>query len=185
MTEQEHVCATCHKQGTGCCFLGKYKTDEQFGLTLPEIEAIKEETGLPTDKFTIKDKVKPKFLKKIAKSHSIFQLIMPNGFRYRLKLKNRQCHFLGEQGCTLPTNIRPYYCRLYPFWVDEKGELAIMKSKTCLAQQDVKSYDEVFKRLGMDTENVKLLFNQLMKAAKSHGQYYLNNQTEFEKNFKK
>jgi uncharacterized protein len=31
------------------------------------------------------------------------------------------CTFLGDRGCTLPLDIRPLVCRLYPFDYDEHG----------------------------------------------------------------
>jgi Fe-S-cluster containining protein len=34
---------------------------------------------------------------------------------------NGDCTFLGPQGCTLPTDVRPLVCRMYPFDYTERG----------------------------------------------------------------
>lgn len=42
--------------------------------------------------------------------------VRADGTRHVLKRhSNGDCTFLGEQGCVLPTEIRPLVCRLYPF----------------------------------------------------------------------
>jgi Fe-S-cluster containining protein len=44
--------------------------------------------------------------------------------RSRRVLKQRDggdCTFLGEQGCTLPADVRPLVCRLYPYDYDARG----------------------------------------------------------------
>jgi Fe-S-cluster containining protein len=44
------------------------------------------------------------------------------GTRRLLKQRsNGDCHFLGEQGCVLPAEVRPLICRLYPFDFNEQG----------------------------------------------------------------
>lgn len=46
----------------------------------------------------------------------------PDGTRPILKRHpNGDCHFLGRTGCTLPLEVRPLVCRLYPYTYTERG----------------------------------------------------------------
>lgn len=46
----------------------------------------------------------------------------PDGTRRILKrLASGNCPFLGPHGCTLPLEVRPLLCRIYPYEFDEQG----------------------------------------------------------------
>ena len=46
----------------------------------------------------------------------------PDGRRRELKRQvNGDCTFLGAQGCTLPIDVRPMICRMYPYNYNERG----------------------------------------------------------------
>jgi Fe-S-cluster containining protein len=46
----------------------------------------------------------------------------PDGTRPILKRKpSGDCMFLGAEGCSLPVEVRPLICRIYPFEYTEKG----------------------------------------------------------------
>src|SRR5438132_1701662 len=46
----------------------------------------------------------------------------PDGTRRVLKKQaGGDCTFLGPRGCTLPLEVRPLVCRIYPFEYDEGG----------------------------------------------------------------
>jgi Fe-S-cluster containining protein len=52
---------------------------------------------------------------------NVFQ---PDGSRRVLKRQEGgDCTFLGEAGCTLPLEVRPLICRIYPFDFDHTGLL--------------------------------------------------------------
>jgi Fe-S-cluster containining protein len=44
-----------------------------------------------------------------------------NSRRVLRKQPNGDCTFLGPQGCTLPLDVRPLVCRLYPYEYSEAG----------------------------------------------------------------
>ena len=54
--------------------------------------------------------------------------VAPDGTRRELKRQsNGDCQFLGAAGCTLPLEVRPMICRLYPYNYNEQritGEVA-------------------------------------------------------------
>lgn len=45
------------------------------------------------------------------------------------------CVFLSEHGCVLPRPARPYFCRIFPFWV-VRGRLQCFQSEDCLAVRE-------------------------------------------------
>jgi Fe-S-cluster containining protein len=46
----------------------------------------------------------------------------PDGTRPILRRKpDGDCTFLGKEGCTLPVEVRPLVCRMYPFEYSERG----------------------------------------------------------------
>lgn len=47
---------------------------------------------------------------------------LPDGTRPVVKHRdNRDCTFLGPQGCSLATEVRPLVCRLFPYEYTERG----------------------------------------------------------------
>lgn len=45
------------------------------------------------------------------------------------------CRFLTARGCAIPAEARPYYCRLFPFWVLE-GRITAFEHPECLALRE-------------------------------------------------
>jgi Fe-S-cluster containining protein len=84
-------------------------------------------------------------------------------------------------GCTLPADVRPVACRLYPFeqWADGSwslamgryGELDVAKEQggACLAVEESESMEQVFAAFGTTREVVEALGAQLAREARSHG----------------
>lgn len=86
----------------------------------------------------------------------IFQLFPLDSSHKRLKTdKNGRCLLLRENGCALPEDIRPAYCRIYPFWFKDK-KLTFIKDSLCLAQdhkQSVQGLLKLFKTNHVDLQN--------------------------------
>lgn len=105
-----------------------------------------------------------------------------NGRKYKLNIKKikGKCFFLKDGvGCTLG-NDRPYLCRMYPFWVDEKtGKVIydISAKEECFIPLKKNSIDEGLKIIKESKKNIKHFFNEVRKDA-------LNNQDNAEKIFK-
>lgn len=165
------VCAACHQRGTGCCFLADQDTENMFGLTKGEIELIQKASGLAPQDFVVEDLASARFMAQALAIHPVFGQTMPGGRRLRLRvLDTGHCCFLGEQGCVLPLEARPLYCRLYPFWFTSDGRLMVLGSKTCLAQEGASSWQEVLKRLGENESRLRMLFDRLLQLAAENAQ---------------
>ncbi len=164
------LCARCHLEGYGCCALSAPASPEQmFGLTLGEIKAMAQASGLAPQRFVVADRAAPEFLAGLMRIHPVFGQIMPGCARYRLAVdQDGACCFLGAGGCRLAWEARPLYCRLYPFWFTPDGRLMVLLSDTCLAQKGAHSWREVLARLGEDEQRLRGLFDRLQVLAGEH-----------------
>ncbi len=164
-----HICARCHGLKQGCCVLGQCHVEHMFGLTAGEIKIISRASGLKAGQFVEQDEITFEFERTLKQLHPVFAQTMPDRKRNRLKVNRAgRCVFLGPEGCRLPSQSRPLYCRLYPFWFKPSGGLMILLSETCLAQERASSVDEVLARMGADKAELKELFSRLKILAKEH-----------------
>jgi len=84
----------------------------------------------------------------------------PDGARRVLKrTPGRQCTFLGPNGCTLPCDVRPLACRLYPYQYDERGILADLASGCPTAL--LRPGEGLIESLGMSLEQARRWHAQL------------------------
>lgn len=168
-TEPSDLCARCHTQGSGCCRLGGFNEDQMFPLTLGEIEAMAQASGLDPEQFTVADRPPRQFLEMAAALHPVLITAMPRGERLRLRIQpGGECFFLGPQGCALPYQARPFYCRLYPFFFTMDERLMVLQAEHCLAQRGARSWREVLSRLGQKEAHLRELFAQLKERAADH-----------------
>ncbi len=167
-TPDTSLCARCHQAGGGCCRADSEGVEYMFGLTRGEIEIMAQASGLDPSQFVVADQASPRFLAFLESLHPLFLQTMPRGRRLRLRLSRGDCCFLGEQGCRLPVEARPLYCRMYPLFVNPHGRLMVLVSQACLAQQGARSWREVMRGLGQDEATLRGLFGRLQELAARH-----------------
>lgn len=64
------------------------------------------------------------------------EVFPPGGIHLRLSLRpDGGCAFLSEYGCALPRQARPWFCRLFPFWV-VAGRVQCFQDENCLAVRE-------------------------------------------------
>ena len=164
------ICALCHGQGLGCCVLEGASTEKVVGMTRGEARRIATACGRPMEEFCLEDEISPQFEAHINLMHPVLNRIMPGRRRLRLKVdENGACVFLGQDGCTLPREDRPLFCRLFPFWFTPDARLALLETGSCLAQREAASLDEVLARLGEREDNLRTLFARLIRLAHEDG----------------
>ena len=71
---------------------------------------------------------------------------------------------LGAQGCVLQGRARPYFCRLYPFWVVPPDHLQVFSYNHCLAQKEHRTLHDLCRALGTDPDHLQQLFERLCRA---------------------
>lgn len=111
-----HPCAKCARIQKTCC------QRAEIVLTEGDLARIARHTGgpefwerrTPTDpSYTEPDPDDPNWQR---------WTVEPDGTRRVLRrLPAGDCTFLGKDGCTLPGDVRPLVCRLYPWRYTEKG----------------------------------------------------------------
>ena len=73
------------------------------------------------------------------------------------------CVFLGLGGCVLPREARPYYCRVFPFWI-YGDRLTFFTPAKCLAVKEGRSPAGIRKILGTSEAEVRDLHGRLRLA---------------------
>lgn len=111
----ENLCARCARHHETCC----QKTD--IYVTLQDVRRIEQHVGFsgfeefrqPFDPVYIFQEDDPLWMEKVFQADGSRRVV-----RHK---ENGDCVFLGSAGCTLPTEVRPLICRLYPFDYNAEG----------------------------------------------------------------
>ncbi len=136
-TQDPDVCARCAALGPTCCELTPGDEELCFPISDMEKHRIDEFLGHEMGGFA-QEKNARAFVNNMARlfprEREILEKLFPShGFHLRLATdKSGKCAFLGPSGCGLPNEVRPYYCRLFPFWA-AGGKLTIFTPAGCLA----------------------------------------------------
>jgi Fe-S-cluster containining protein len=98
--------------------------------------------------------------------------VAPDGTRQVLRRRpGGACTFLGEHGCTLPENVRPIVCRLYPFAYSARGLLAGESAHYCPSILLARAGRSMSGVLGMDRTTAEAwraqLYEELAQARHS------------------
>jgi Fe-S-cluster containining protein len=115
MSSEEFLCARCARHMKTCC-----QTPEIY-VTPGDAERIGNHLGrrdfwhfrVPRDPVYLEEDDDPVWQEHIFRED--------NSRRVLKKTADNDCSLLGPQGCTLPLEVRPLVCRLYPFDYDERG----------------------------------------------------------------
>lgn len=82
----------------------------------------------------------------IASMHALFpgkkkriaDLFPNGGTHFSLRIRSDgACVFLGREGCRLPRDVRPWYCRIFPAWIMDDA-LTLFLSSECLISAQAK-----------------------------------------------
>lgn len=115
MSSEECLCVRCSRQTRTCC-----QRSEVY-VTPGDVERIAAHTGR-TEFFEFRAPGSAEYLPQENDPAWRDRVFRPDGTRRILKREtNGDCTFLGPAGCTLPLEVRPLVCRLYPFDYTEAG----------------------------------------------------------------
>lgn len=161
------VCARCALQGPTCCRteIGR----EEFCFPLSEVEQARIRDILPASGgFALQDNTAA-FVDGVCRlfpgeEAEVRALFPARKQHFRLALDERgACRLLGAQGCLLPREGRPYYCRLFPLWVTG-GEITVFDAQGCLVRRESRSVAGLLERLAMTRAEVFDLHGRLRLA---------------------
>ncbi len=147
-SQGSNVCARCAQVGKCCCLLTPGQEDLCFPVSEQERQRIEAHgEGNPGQGQLVEAPNSPAFLDQMVrlfpKDAALLAVLFPaQGTHLRLSTDAAgACTFLTATGCCLPRAVRPYYCRLFPFWVSPgaEGAVAAFEAKGCIAAQEGRS----------------------------------------------
>ncbi|MGQ0505805.1 MAG: YkgJ family cysteine cluster protein [Myxococcaceae bacterium] len=178
----ESPCAQCPKVlGASCCEVGE---GEQLAtLTSADIERISAYARLAPRRFAEVEWL----TEEEAHAYEARRPLYAGYFRHRparwtLQRRAGACVFLKrDAGCTLPAELRPTACRLYPFelWPDGSWSLQVDRfgddeqaraaaGSACLAVERAEQMDDVLRAFALTRDDVDGLGAQIRDDVKAH-----------------
>jgi Fe-S-cluster containining protein len=167
MREDPHVCRRCALAGPTCCQLSAGQEEFCFPLSVLEKDRIRDHLpdlggfASAPNSASFVDGLSRLFPDERREVKALF----PAGKEHlRLAVDaHGACRFLSPGGCLVPREARPYYCRLFPFWIT--GErITLFETPFCLAQQEHPKVGDLLAVLGLTTTQVASLHGSLRLA---------------------
>ena len=162
------ICATCASQSHTCCYVSPGNEDYCFPISKAEQNRILTQCGqeLAGAEFFAISHNTPEFLSAMhnlfPEEKNILNKLFPKGKKhFRLATLNTGfCVFLGKLGCVLPRDVRPWFCKLFPFWV-QNGEITAFTASYCLIAKGAISPTGMLNIMGQNPDEVLSIFNKL------------------------
>ena len=179
---QSPACARCAKAiGKTCCEPGPH--EHLAMVTRADIARISAHTRLSARRFTVEEAVSQEGAVEFEARWPLYRGYFLRGpVRTLLLARDGACVFLDrKRGCSLPLDVRPMACRLYPFdkWADGSWSLAVGRhgdlaaareeGSACLAVEEAESMEDVLAAFGTTHEAVEALGAQLSEEVRNHG----------------
>ncbi|WP_428566354.1 MAG: YkgJ family cysteine cluster protein [Solidesulfovibrio sp. DCME] len=162
------ICARCAASGPTCCVMTPGHEDQCFPVSEMERQRIGEQTGLSRGAFT-PEANSAAFLASLRRlfpgEGQVLEALFPPGRRHlRLSVgPSGRCVFLRADGCCLPRQVRPYYCRLFPFWM-AAGRVSAFAATTCLVHREGRTVAGMLAAIVMTEAQVRDLHGRLRLA---------------------
>lgn len=154
-----NICLECSKKCAGCCAVVS-----SVPLTIKDIKRIeklgyKKKFFLTLKKYPKKDIVGPE-------KWWLNSFIEVKGLKYKINLKRngKRCVFLRDgKGCTLGKK-RPFFCRMYPFWVEDNN-IIIEKGDGiyCGVNKKGLTLEDKMKIMKENSKKIKKYFEEIKK----------------------
>ena len=167
MIADPHICTLCASRGRTCCSLVPGNEELCFPLSRMERQMISDwgETAeffedMPNSP-AFRDSLDYLFPEDRPRLRELF----PKGGRHeRLGTTPAgDCLLLGPGGCRLPRANRPWYCRIFPFWV-RWGEVVVIPSPSCLGVRKSFTKTATLELYEIDDAGVLEIFANLRRA---------------------
>jgi Fe-S-cluster containining protein len=161
------VCARCAAAGPTCCRLEPGQEEHCFPVSEIESHRILE-ADAGTGAFASEPNTtafKANLRKLFPGIGQVVDALFPlNKHHLRLATDaSGACKLLGPAGCVLPREARPYYCRLFPFWV-LGGRLHVFEAASCLVRREHRGQAGLLAALSTTESEVRRLHGRLRMA---------------------
>jgi Fe-S-cluster containining protein len=167
MQNNEYICIECSRVFPTCCVAPNNRKEEMTVLSADEVTMMLSVTGEKNrGQYIAKVPNSIDFFKKLAalfpcNTEEIIAKNKPGAWHYRIGIKNdNRCPFLTETGCLLPCNSRPWFCRIYPFWV-MNGKVELFTNNQCLALLRSSAISQVYGLFHTNEQEVLELYSRL------------------------
>ncbi len=133
------ICGRCAAAGPTCCELSPGEEELCFPVSESERHRIADHLGLDRGMFVAQGNTgafRANMYRLFPRERRVVDALFPeNGSHLRLAVTPAgRCVFLRASGCCLPRSVRPYYCRLFPFWV-AGGRVTAFAAAGCLVRR--------------------------------------------------
>lgn len=161
------VCIRCAALGPTCCHLDP--VDSEFCFPLSEMEKNRILDCSPISGGFVFQANSRAFVDNVCRLFPGEEAVVRDVFaesdsHFRLAVgDDGACRFLGPQGCTISRESRPYYCRLFPFWV-VGGEVIHFDAQICLARREGNSLPQILNSIGVNRAEIRDLYGRLRLA---------------------
>lgn len=167
LTPDPHICAQCAALGRTCCTLLPGNEELCFPISAAEQQMILDWGGSPELFAELPNS--PAFRNSLdflfPEDRLCLRELFPKGGRHKRlgTTCTGECLLLGPQGCRLPRENRPWYCRIFPFWV-RFGEVMVIPSSSCLGVRQAPEKDACLALYGLDDGAVLEIFRRLRQT---------------------
>ncbi|EFL50082.1 conserved hypothetical protein [Solidesulfovibrio fructosivorans JJ]] len=161
-------CRRCAAAGPTCCTLTPGHEELCFPISEVERHRIAEHVGLSLGAFT-PEANSGAFLscmrRLFPREGKLLESLFPESGRHlRLSVSpGGHCVFLQADGCRLPREARPYYCRLFPFWMAD-GRVTAFAAASCLVHRQGRTVAGMLTLLAATEGQVRDLHGRLRLA---------------------
>ena len=158
------VCKRCALVGPTCCTLSLGQEEFCFPLSVAEKDRIQD--AAPDQGGFALEPNSTAFVGSVVRlfpgEEELVRALFPEKkFHFRLAVdKDGGCRFLGQQGCVIPVEARPYYCRLFPFWM-AGDRVTVFDVPACLARKEGVQQKYMLDLLGVSPAQVRDLMGRL------------------------
>lgn len=157
------VCQRCATLGATCCSTVPENLEFCFPISSIEMQAIQDHSALDIDYFVSMPNSTGfvQQLSRLLPDFNVQHVFASTKTHWRLAVTPEgHCIFLKHNGCSLKRSLRPYYCRLFPFWVYEK-KLTWFTMPQCLAHQENLNLQAMLQALNTDEQTIYNLFTSM------------------------
>jgi Fe-S-cluster containining protein len=156
-----HICSQCDSMNRSCCTL-RVENNEGLPAPVSELEIKRILSVLEDNKredFLDVQTNSSQFVNQMSllfpnMPESIQKAFPLNENHFEIKTLEDSCFFKDDNGCLLPDEARPHFCRIYPFWFFGEEPL-IFQDESCLALENCGTIGEVLLSLGTNSETLK------------------------------
>ena len=181
-TPEGPVCARCPRAlGRSCCEPGP--GDRLATLTRADVARIGAHARVAARRFAVEEALTHEEAREYEEARPLWRGYFARApVRTGLRAVDGACLFhRAGAGCTLPADVRPVACRLYPFerlpggsWgltPQRHGSLAAARAEGggCLAAEEAEDFEAVLAHFGTTLEALEALAAQLAEETRAHG----------------